>query len=114
MLGRRADVTKIFSAAELKILCSRQEGTPNVLLEAQWLGCPVVTTRAGGAVDAVKDGETGFLVNVGDIDGLVESASRVLETPALRNSLSACGPAFIRNTFGVDRMVQETVEVYFS
>jgi glycosyltransferase involved in cell wall biosynthesis len=114
MLGRRADVPTIFSAAELTLLCSRQEGTPNVLLEAQWLGCPVVATRAGGAVDAVKDGETGFLVNVGDIDRLVESASRVLETPALRNSLSACGREFIRNTFGVDRMVRETVEVYFS
>lgn len=114
MLGRRCDVATIFSAADLKLLCSRQEGTPNVLLEAQWLGCPVLTTRAGGAVDAVKDGETGCLVNVGDVDGLVASASRLLESPALLKKYSEAGPNFIESTFGVSRMVKETMAVYFS
>jgi glycosyltransferase involved in cell wall biosynthesis len=114
MLGRRTDVPTIFSTAELKLLCSRQEGTPNVLLEAQWLACPVVSTRAGGAVDAVKDGETGFLVDVGDVDELVTSANRILENPRMRSRMSAYGPLFIQDVFGVNRMVQETLEIYFS
>lgn len=114
MLGRRKDVATIFAAAYMKLLCSRQEGTPNVLLEAQWLGCPVVATRAGGAVDAVSHGITGILVDVGDIDGLAAAANRLLEDRVTRNSLAANGPKFIECYFGVDRMVQETVEVYFS
>lgn len=111
-LGRRTDVATIFSSATLKLLCSLQEGTPNVLLESQWLGCPVVSTKAGGAVDAVSHGETGLLVDVGDIDELESAVLTLLENPRLRASMAEAGPAFIRNRFGMDRMIQETIAVY--
>lgn len=112
LLGRRSDITTIFSSATLKLLCSRQEGTPNVLLEAQWLGCPVVSTRAGGAVDAVSHQETGLLVDVGNIDGLENAVSMLLEDAGLRASMAKAGPAFIRKRFGLDRMIQETIASY--
>ena len=72
------DILRIFASADVKLLCSRQEGTPNVLLEAQWLGCPVVATKAGGTVDAVMDNETGFLLDVGDVAGLEEAVLTLL------------------------------------
>lgn len=112
LLGRRTDIATIFSSATLKLLCSRQEGTPNVLLEAQWLGCPVVSTKAGGAVDAVSHEETGLLVDVGDIDGLENAVLMLLENPSLRASMAEAGPDFIRNCFGMDRMIQETISIY--
>ncbi len=112
LLGRRSDVATIFSSATLKLLCSRQEGTPNVLLEAQWLGCPVVSTRAGGALDAVSHQETGLLVDVGDIDGLEHAVLMLLEDPDLRASMAKAGPTFIRKCFGLDRMIQETIASY--
>lgn len=112
LLGRRSDVATLFSAAKLKLLCSRQEGTPNVLLEAQWLECPVVSTKAGGAVDAIADGETGFLAEVGDPDKLEAAVITLLEDETLRRRMAAAGPAFIRSRFGLDRMVQETLAVY--
>lgn len=113
-LGRRGDVSRIFTSADVKLLCSRQEGTPNVLLEAQWLGCPVVATKAGGAIDAVKNNETGFLLDVGDIAGLEEAVLTLLNNEQLRTQFAENGPKFIRNTFGVDRMVQETNSVYIN
>lgn len=112
--GRRTDVATIFSSATLTLLCSLQEGTPNVLLESQWFGCPVVSTKAGGAVDAVLHGETGLLVDVGDIDGLENAALMLLENPGMRASMAGAGPPFIRNRFGMDRMVQETIAIYQS
>lgn len=112
MLGRRTDVSTIFSASALTLLCSRQEGTPNVLLEAQWLGCPVVATKAGGAVDAVRHGETGYLVDVGDVDSLERAVWELLQDSEMRGRLSANGPPFINAAFGVDRMVRETTDVY--
>lgn len=112
LIGRRTDIATIFSAATLKLLCSRQEGTPNVLLEAQWLGCPVVSTKAGGAVDAVLHGETGFLVEVGDIDGLENAILELLENTGLRANMAEAGPVYIHNCFGMDRMVQETISIY--
>ncbi|WP_458138270.1 glycosyltransferase [Methylomonas sp. YC3] len=112
LLGRRNDVATIFSAAKVALLCSRQEGTPNVLLEAQWLGCPVVSTKAGGAVDAVIDGETGFLVNVGDVDGLEDAVIDLLENVSLRNNMVEAGANFIKQHFRMDRMVKETIAIY--
>lgn len=114
LLGRRSDISRIFASADVKLLCSRQEGTPNVLLEAQWLGCPVVATKAGGAVDAVRDNETGFLLDVGDVVGLEEAVLTLLSNKQLRSHFSENGPKFIRAAFGVDRMVQETNSVYFN
>lgn len=112
LLGRRNDIPTIFSAASLKLLCSRQEGTPNVLLEAQWLGCPVVSTKAGGAIDAIQNGETGFLVNVGDTEALEAKVLELFENSALRARFAEQGPSFIRDVFCVDRMVQETISIY--
>lgn len=112
LLGRRSDIATIFSSATLKLLCSRQEGTPNVLLEAQWLGCPVVSTRAGGAVDAVSHQETGLLVDVGNIDGLENAVLMLLEDSGLRASMAKAGPPFVQKRFGLDRMIQETIARY--
>ncbi len=111
-LGRRSDIATVFSAATLSVLCSRQEGTPNVLLEAQWLGCPVVSTRAGGAAEAVLEGKTGFLVDVGDVDGLQAAVMELIANDGLRASMAGAGPDFVRNHFGLERMIRETVAVY--
>ena len=111
-LGRQADLSTLYAAAAVTMLCSRKEGTPNVLLEAQWLGCPVVSTRAGGAVDAVADGVTGYLVDVGDVIGLQKAVTTLLQDPSVRDAMAANGPGFIQSRFSVDRMVTETLKVY--
>lgn len=112
LLGRRKDVEVVMAAATAVLLASRQEGTPNVLLEAQWLGCPVVATKAGGAADAVSHDRTGLLLDVGDIDGLTEALLSLLLDQSRRTRLSEAAPAFIAGRFGLDRMVEETLAVY--
>lgn len=111
-LGRLMDLSALYGTAAVTVLCSRKEGTPNVLLEAQWLGCPVVSTRAGGAVDAVADGVTGYLVDVNDIAGLQQAVITLLQDPARRTAMAANGPGFIQSRFSVDHMVTETLKVY--
>jgi glycosyltransferase involved in cell wall biosynthesis len=112
LLGRRKDINVIMSSATVLLLTSRHEGTPNVLLEAQWLGCPVVSTRAGGAVDAVDHNRTGLLLDVGDIEGLTEALLKLLGDRQQRQCFAESGPGFIRSRFGVDRMIEETLAVY--
>jgi glycosyltransferase involved in cell wall biosynthesis len=114
LIGRRSDVQTLFSLATLSLLCSRQEGTPNVLLESQWLGCPVVATKAGGVVDAVSHNKTGLLVDVGDVRGIVNATIRLLSDNHLRAAFSMAGPDFINATFGLERMVAATNNVYLS
>jgi len=112
LLGRRKDVEVVMAAATAVLLASRQEGTPNVLLESQWLGCPVVSTKAGGAADAVSHDRTGLLLEVGDTDGLTEALLSLLLDRPRRERLSRAAPAFIAERFGLDRMVDETLAVY--
>ena len=109
MLGVRDDVGSLMAIAELVLHASRKEGTPNALLEAQSLGCPVVATAGGGTVDAVEDGGSGFLCAVDDVDGLTARAESLLGDAAMRARMSVRARAFVRERFGLARMVDETL-----
>lgn len=112
LLGARRDAGAVLAAADVVLLTSRAEGTPNVLLEAQMLGVPVVATRVGGVGDAVDDGGTGILCEPDDAGGPCEAVARLVRDDALRARLGAAGPAWIARHFSVDAMVDETDALY--
>ncbi|MFO0874331.1 MAG: glycosyltransferase [Phycisphaerales bacterium] len=112
LLGRRHDVPTIMAAADVLLLCSTHEGTPNVLIEAQHLGCPVVSTDAGGAAETFEHGRTGLLCAVGDVDALAESTLRLLRDEPLRRAMAEAAPALARERFALDRMVETTLACY--
>jgi glycosyltransferase involved in cell wall biosynthesis len=114
LLGRRTDVGAILLASDAALLTSRLEGCPNVALEAQHLGVPMVATAVGGTPEVIVHGETGFLAGVDDVEGLARHLSQVLRDDALRARLSAAGRPFIAARFGVERMVNETLALYRS
>ena len=68
---------------QMSVLClpTAREGFPNVVLEAAASGIPTVTTTATGAVDSVVDGETGFVVPVGDATALADALAVLLDDP---------------------------------
>lgn len=67
------------------------EGTPVAVLEASASGLPVVSTRHGGIVDAVIDGESGFLVEEGDIAAMAERMLRFERDPKLAAAMGRVG-----------------------
>jgi glycosyltransferase involved in cell wall biosynthesis len=100
------------SACNVILLTSSGEGTPNVLLEAQSLGLPVVTTDAGGAAEAVLDGITGIVVKDRNPDEIGRAVVGILRDVKFRDAARREGPVFITARYGIDRMVQETVAAY--
>jgi glycosyltransferase involved in cell wall biosynthesis len=72
-------VARWLSAATVLCLPSRNEGTPNVVIEALASGRPVVASRVGGVPEVVSDGRNGFLVEYGDDDMLADALCRALE-----------------------------------
>ncbi len=77
-------------AADLFVLSSRWEGSPNVLTEAIALGTPVVSTDCpSGPAELLQNGRFGPLVPVGDDRQLAEAMSQVLNHPMDRDSLQA-------------------------
>jgi glycosyltransferase involved in cell wall biosynthesis len=57
------DMGPVYRDADIFLLTSDWEGTPNVVLEAMASGLPVVATRVGGVPEIVRHGETGLLVD---------------------------------------------------
>jgi colanic acid/amylovoran biosynthesis glycosyltransferase len=89
------------------------EGTPVVILEAQAAGLPVVATRHAGITEAVVHGETGFLVEERDVDGMADHLLELLRSPALCGKLGDQAREHIRRDYSMARhigVLQEAVD----
>jgi len=76
-LGARTDIAELMNAADALVLSSVVEGLPVVLLEAAASGLIAVSTDAGGAREAIVDGETGFVVPGGNVEALANAMELV-------------------------------------
>jgi glycosyltransferase involved in cell wall biosynthesis len=112
LAGVTGDVLSVLSALDVFMLTSFKEGTPNVVLEAQWVGTPVVAVEAGGTREALEPGRTGWIVDPPTPTALADRVLRLLADPELRAACRSAGPAFIETQFGLGRMVDETLAAY--
>ena len=104
LLGRRTDVNVLMSLATVFLLTSLKEGMPNVVLEAQLMGAPIVATRAGGTSETVREGETALLADVGDSDSLAAHCISLLRNPARARRIGEAGRKFVRSSFRRDSL----------
>jgi len=86
-LGARSDVEAILPTADLGLLVSHQEGFSNALLEAMGQGLPTIATAIGGNLDAIVDGQSGWLVPAQDPMRLGEVILEVALNPAAREAM---------------------------
>jgi len=100
------------AAMNALFLSSVFEGSPNVLIEAQALGVPVVTMPAGGAVETVDDGRSGWVAGSGTAREAAERLIALVEHPELCRRAGAHAAEFVRSRFALERMVEETAAVY--
>ena len=75
-------IPSYFAACDLFVLPSVYEGNARVLAEAAAAGKPVVATDVSGTQDTVIDGETGYIVPVGQPEALAQGMIRLLDNPA--------------------------------
>ena len=101
-----------YAACDAVLLTSSVEGLPNTLIEAQAAGCPVVTTSVGGAREAIADGVTGIVVRQRSPRKLRDAVLAILRDRSWRERARRQGPIFIRDNFGFEQMIDETIEVY--
>jgi glycosyltransferase involved in cell wall biosynthesis len=75
-------VAQAYEAIDVCLVTSRDEGGPRAVLEAMATGVPLVTTRVGQALDLVRQGENGWMVDVEDVEGLVRWTAHVADASA--------------------------------
>ncbi len=112
LLGERRDVPQLTQLFDVAVLASDYEGMGRVLLEAQAAGKPVVATKAGGIPDVVKDGETGYLVPVGDTQALAKALERLLADAFLRQKMGRAALEWIGERFSSQRMCEQLQALY--
>lgn len=112
MPGARTDIATPLSSMTVFILTSKFEGTPNVVLEAQWLGLPVVATDAGGTREAIEEGITGWCCSTSDAAEIAEKTKAVLSDSSFLQQLRQRGPHFVDQQFGMDHMIERTLSLY--
>jgi N-acetyl-alpha-D-glucosaminyl L-malate synthase BshA len=78
-LGKQDAIEEILSVADLFIMPSQSESFGLAALEAMACKVPVISSNAGGLPELNVDGVTGFLKDVGDVDGMAEKAIYILE-----------------------------------
>lgn len=99
LVGHQADVRPYYAMARLLALPSHSEGSPNVVLEAMAAGVPLVATSVGGVPEIVRDGANGLLVRPRDPVRMAAAIARLLEDPALANTLSTAARSIVAEEY---------------
>jgi glycosyltransferase involved in cell wall biosynthesis len=110
--GYREDAAKLIALCQVFWLGSEFEGMSNSVMEAMAAGVPVVATDIPPNRELVVDGETGFLVRVGDSVGMAQFTDRILADPSLGQRLGAAGRERMRSQFSIERMVAAHADLY--
>lgn len=110
--GHVSNIDALMSRASIVCLPSYREGMPKALLEAAAAGCATVTTDVPGCREAITPGVTGELVPARDSTRLVEVLERLCLDKKLREYYGTNGRRLARDHFGLDRVVQSTIDVY--
>ena len=111
VVGEVSDVGSWLSIMDVFLFTSVTEGLPNVLIEAQGFGVPVVSTRVGGVSEVVIDGETGSLVDTASRELLGKAIIELFSDESFQET-RLLAKKVARERFSVFEMASRTVEMY--
>lgn len=93
-LGEQTDMSDTYKKADILVLTSEHEGTPNVILEAMAYGLPVIATRVGGIPEVVNDAR-GILVEPANVEELTAAATKLILDRSWRLELGNNGQEYV-------------------
>ncbi len=111
-----ADLPALYNAADLYVGASRYhdllaEGFGISLVEASACGLAVVGGRSGGVPDAVREGETGILVDPDDPQAVAAGINQLLGDAELRQRLGAAGRRAVETFYNWDRVARDLIRI---
>ena len=110
-LGFQQDVPALMAALDLLVHPAREEGIPNVIMEAMAAGKPVVSTAVGGVAELVRDGVDGRLVPPDDPAALARAVLELANDPERRRRMGEHGRERVLRTCSLERMIDQYEEL---
>ena len=86
--GRSENIIDELNKSKIFCLSSIYEGMSNALVEAICVGLPIVTTKVSGTEELIKNGENGFIVNIGDKESMAKALTKIIEDENLQNQFT--------------------------
>ncbi|MFK7822092.1 MAG: glycosyltransferase [Planctomycetaceae bacterium] len=112
MLGTRRDVPRLLRTSDTFLMSSIGEGIPLTIIEAMAAGVPVVSTNVGGIPEMVSTGESGFLHESGDAEGLAGSIRALAGDAQLRNRVTEAARTRAFDVFSRKQMLASYGQLY--
>lgn len=106
------DIADYFSACDVFVNTSLYEGTCRVFLEAAASGKPIIATSTAGAYDAIIDGKTGFIINIGDSQQLAQRIVHLLKNPGLARKMGEEGKKYVLENFNKDKILKDFLRIW--
>ena len=107
LLGWRSDVWSLMKAADVMVLASHWEGLPNVILEAQAAGLPVVASGVDGCLELIRDMQNGRLFPCGQTEVLARILAEVIDRPLEAASMAATARLEVETRFTWDACIEQ-------
>jgi glycosyltransferase involved in cell wall biosynthesis len=104
-------VRQFLSEIDVYLLATGMETTPLSLKEAQLMKRPVISTNVGGTYETMIDGTTGFLVEKGNHEQLIEKLKLLLDNKKMSEQMGEAGRKFIQETFSTESMAKIFVDI---
>jgi L-malate glycosyltransferase len=108
----QSEVRKYLSIADLLLLPSQSESFGLVALEAMASEVPVIATRVGGLPEVVEEGETGYLFEVGDTEGMADAAAALLADEEKREQFGKRGREIAIGRFSTEKIIPQYERLY--
>jgi glycosyltransferase involved in cell wall biosynthesis len=109
-LGERNDIADLLAAADMFVLASHEEGSPNAVIEAMAAGLATIVTDVGGSPEAVAD--TGLVVPPRDPAALADALLRLGTDATLRDRLGAAAAARAAAEFSREACIARYLTLY--
>ena len=101
-----------YQACDVFVLASDSESLGKVLLQAGAAGKPVVATKTLGAKGIVKEGKTGYLVEIGDVDELAKKIKVLLKNKELRSSMGKQAQEYVLENYDSEKNIKKLIEFW--
>lgn len=110
--GLREDIPAIIAASDVIVLPSYREGFGIVLAEAAAMGKPTVAYTNAGTREVIDPGETGILVEKGDIRSMACAIAKIAEDADMYNTMSISALKKARREFNIEAVIEEYRRIY--